>query len=159
MGSADELVELKRRLLAGEINAEEYRRAKIAAYQAGAPRSHSDRLPRPGSARVPRATVPEATAAAAIEAKRRKLAASLSKRREETSPGLRLVVIVRPRGMRTTARLKAEEAERMRQEGLRLAGLAPEAPEPAEPLRPANESPEDYIERRLREARERLRGS
>lgn len=215
MGSAEELLELKRRLMAGEIDADEYRRAKIAAYKAGAPRSRSDRLVSPsdsgrvervGSGRLARpkrdsleakrrllaqeeaqrlrAEDPAAAAiaakqerlaakdsrrvqaiqgggggnpaAAAIEAKRRKMAAAMARRREESPRGLQLVVIVRPRGMRTTARLAREEAERMRQEGLRLAGLEPE--EPAKSAPPEDESAEDYIERRLREARERLRG-
>lgn len=215
MGSAEELLELKRRLMAGEIDADEYRRAKIAAYKAGAPRSRSDRLLSPsdsgrvervGSGRLARpkrdsleakrrllaqeeaqrlrAEDPAAAAiaakqerlaakdsrrvqaiqgggagnpaAAAIEAKRRKMAAAMARRREESPRGLQLVVIVRPRGMRTTARLAREEAERMRQEGLRLAGLEPE--EPAKSAPPEDESAEDYIERRLREARERLRG-
>ena len=218
MGSAEELLELKRRLLAGEIDADEYRRAKIAAYKAGAPRSRSDRLISPSdsgriersdSGRLPspkkrdsiagkrrllaqqeaqrlRAQDPAAAAiaaqreqlaakdsrrlqaiqggggnpaAAAIEAKRRKMAASMARRKEEVEDaprGLQLVVIVRPRGMRTTARLARAEAERMRQEGLRLAGLAPEEPEEGGP--PNDESAEDYIDRRLREARERLRG-
>jgi len=212
MGSAEELLELKRRLMAGEIDADEYRRAKIAAYKAGAPRSHSDRLISPsdsgriervdsGQLATPKRDSLEAKrrllareeaerlrsqdpaaaaiaaqrerlaakdsrrlqaiqgganpAAAAIEAKRRKMAASARHKQVDLkSPrGLQLVVIVRPRGMRTTARLAREEAERMRQEGLRLAGLEPE------PAGPSNdESAEDYIERRLREARERLRG-
>lgn len=224
MASAEELLELKRRLMAGEISADDYRRAKIAAYKGGAPTSHSDRLISPSdSGRVERvdANLPpkresalDATrrvlaekeasrrrsedpaaaaiaakrerlaakdsqrrqavsatgganpAAAAIEAKRNKMAAAAAKRQvavdlEPEPQGTHLFVIVRPRGMRKTERLAREAADAMRKEGLRLADLS--AQEPVEPEAsvggpPNEESAEDYFERRLREARDRLRG-
>ncbi|MBL4848037.1 MAG: hypothetical protein JKY65_21180 [Planctomycetes bacterium] len=207
MASADELVELKRRLMSGEISADEFRQAKIALYQStpGAPppqpadsgrlrvpagggntrraRNQADmiasirgRIAAKTKSGAARAATSSGPAAAAIEAKRRKMAASLARRQEPKAPpvapleavappaaarGLDLVVIVRPRGIRKTERLAREAAAAMRAQGLALAAAELEAERAAEAAAAEvaeEQKLEDLIERRLREARERLRG-
>lgn len=99
-GKPDPL-ELKRKLLSGEIDADEYRRRKIEAYRAGTPRQ---KLP-PNARRL----------VDPIEAQRQKLAKSAARRRQKTTgavprprPGVRhLVVVVRPR----TAPPRRDEGE------------------------------------------------
>ena len=145
MESAEDLDELKRKFAAGEIAAEAYRQAKIAAYQAGRLSPSGRFLTPPSPAGAPRAARPaprSASAASAIEAKRRKLGESLARRRESRLP--HPFVIVRPRGRRHSDRLSAAPP--------------PPAPAPA-PIPPAQGlDPGDEIQRRVHAAGRRLHG-
>ncbi|MGE0712484.1 MAG: hypothetical protein AB7N76_01395 [Planctomycetota bacterium] len=128
MGEIDPL-ELKRRLLAGELDPEEARRLKIAAYQAAKARTRPDRpdVPQRSSSRQKRDP---------IEAMRQRMARELELRKEQQARLPRhLVVLVR----------KPRPAPKA-------------APAPAPAPQPKQLDVEDEITRRIREARERLQG-